>query len=74
MNPKSFPACRWLLCLGEIMNTVRRKGLLAIEVEVSMPASDGSPFRRHPPCYANPISISPAICCACAWAASTTWR
>jgi len=54
MNPNLSPHVAWLLCLGEIMNTVRRKGLLAIEVEVSMPASDGSPFRRHPALLRQP--------------------
>lgn len=54
MNPNLPPHVAWLLCLGEIMNTVRRKGLLAIEADVSMPASDGSPFRRHPALLRQP--------------------
>lgn len=54
MNPNLSPHVAWLLCLGEIMNTARRKGMLAIEVEVSMPASEGSSFRRHPALLRQP--------------------
>ena len=54
MNPNLSPHVAWLLCLGEIMSMARRKGLMAIEVEVSMPASEGSSFRRHPALLQQP--------------------
>lgn len=54
MNRNLSPHVAWLVCLGGIMNTVRRKGLLAIECEVSAPESEGSPFRRHPALLQQP--------------------
>lgn len=47
MNQNPSPHVAWLLCLHEIMNTVRRQGLLSIEADVSMPESEGSSFRRY---------------------------
>jgi len=54
MNQNLSPHVAWLVCLGEIMNTVRRKGLLAIEHEISMPESEGAPFLRHPALLKQP--------------------
>lgn len=54
MNQNLSPHVAWLLCLSDIMNTIRRKGLLAIEHVVSMPATEGSPFLRHPALLRQP--------------------
>lgn len=54
MNPNSSAHVAWLLCLHDIMSTARRKGMLAIEVEVSMPESTGSAFTRHPALMQQP--------------------
>lgn len=54
MKSSPAPHVVWLLCLHEIMSKVRKKGLLAIECEVSMPDATDSPFRRHPALMRQP--------------------
>lgn len=54
MNPNLSTHVAWLLCLHDIMSTVRSKGILAIEAEVSMPESTASVFMRHPALMQQP--------------------